>query len=75
VTDRLLDAGEVAERLHVPARWVKDAARDGKLPCVRLGRYVRFDLGDVLAWVEEQKAGGRATTFRRHRPVPETGTK
>ena len=73
--DRLLDASEVAELLHVPSRWVKDAAREGRLPCVRLGRYVRFDRRDVLAWVEEQKAGGRAATFRKHRPVAETTTR
>jgi excisionase family DNA binding protein len=75
VNDRLLDAGEVAELLHVPVRWVREATRAGKLPCVALGKYRRYDRGDVLAWVETQKGGGAAMAFRKHRPVPGGGTK
>jgi excisionase family DNA binding protein len=71
--DRLLDAGEVAELLAVPERWVREHARGGLLPHVRLGRYVRFDRADVLAWVDEQKAGGAA--WRKHRPVHRGGTR
>lgn len=70
---RLLTAPEVAELLAVPERWVRDHARDGLLPHVKLGRYVRFDRDDILAWVGEQKAGGAA--WRRHKPVPQAGTK
>jgi len=66
--DRLLDADEVAAMLHVPLRWVRDASRAGKLPCIRLGRYVRFDRDDVLTWIDEQKTGGASMTFRKHRP-------
>jgi len=75
VSDRLLTAGEVAKLLSVPERWVKDAACDGRIPCVRLGRYVRFDREDVLSWVAEQKTAGRPTAFRAHVPVPRAGTK
>src|SRR2546425_1029826 len=81
--DRLLDANEVAALLNVPVRWVRDATRAGKLPHVRLGRYRRYDSYDVLAWVEVQKAGGVAMSFRKHAPrarngavqVPGGGTK
>jgi excisionase family DNA binding protein len=73
--DRLLDEAEVAELLHVPRRWVRTAGREGKLPSVQLGRYRRYDRADVLAWVEAQKVGGGAMTFRKHVPaVPRTGT-
>ncbi len=65
--DRLLEAKEVAELLNVPERWVRDATRDERLPCVRLGRYRRYSREDVLRWVEAQKVGGGAT-WRRHRP-------
>jgi excisionase family DNA binding protein len=73
VTDRLLTAVEVAELLAVPERWVREHTRGGLIPCVTLGRYRRYDRGDVLAWVEEQKAGG--AVWRRHYPVPQGGTK
>jgi excisionase family DNA binding protein len=69
--DRLLEAAEVAAMFSVPERWVREATRAGRLPCVRLGRYVRYDRGDVLAWVEAQKTGGAAMTFRKHRPRAE----
>jgi excisionase family DNA binding protein len=72
--DRLLDADDVAALLNVPTRWVREATRSGRIPHVRLGRYVRYDRGDVLAWLGEQKSGGAPTTFRKHVPVPRGGT-
>lgn len=82
MSDRLLDADEVAGMLHVPVRWVRDATRAGKLPSVALGRYRRYDRGDVLGWVAEQKTGRAGMRFRKHRPntgngageVPGSGT-
>jgi excisionase family DNA binding protein len=65
--DRLLTAGEVADQLGVPVRWVREHTRSDAIPHVRLGRYVRYDRGDVLAWVESLKTGG-GPSFRRHRP-------
>lgn len=64
MSDRLLDAAAVAERLGVPKTWVLESARSGAMPCVRLGRYVRFDMADVEAWVEECKRPGRPIALR-----------
>ena len=64
MTERLLDAHEIAELLHVPVTWVRAEARADRLPCLRLGRYVRFDREAVIAWLEEQRAG----QWRKHRP-------
>jgi excisionase family DNA binding protein len=65
VSDRLLDAKAVAERLGVPESWVRESARSGAIPHVRLGRYVRFDLADVEAWLEACKRPGRSIVVRR----------
>jgi excisionase family DNA binding protein len=73
VSDRLLDAGEVAELLHVPERWVRDHTRSGLIPHVRLGRYRRYRWHVVEAWVAEQEAAGAA--WRTRRPAPHRGTK
>jgi excisionase family DNA binding protein len=62
---RLLDAREVAELLAVPKSWVLESARSGAMPCVRLGRYVRFDQADVETWLTECKQPGRLIAFRR----------
>jgi excisionase family DNA binding protein len=75
VSDRLLTAAEIAELLSVPERWVRESSRSGRIPHIKLGHYVRFDRDDVLAWVEQQKAGGAPTTFRKRTPVPGLGTK
>jgi excisionase family DNA binding protein len=44
----LLSPDELAERLKVPVSWVYEASRQNRIPTVRLGRYVRFRLNDVL---------------------------
>jgi excisionase family DNA binding protein len=67
VTDRLIDASDVAERLGVPVSWVCESARSGAIPCVRLGRYVRFDLADVEAWLESCKQPGQSIRLRQNR--------
>lgn len=66
MTDRLLDAAEVAELLSVPTSWVREHTRNGHLPHVELGRYKRYRIEKVLAYIEEQEAGGAA--WRKHRP-------
>jgi excisionase family DNA binding protein len=67
--DRLLNADEVASMLGVPVTWVREHSRNGHLPSVPLGRYVRYDQADVLAWVDAQKRGGAA--WGRYRPTVE----
>jgi excisionase family DNA binding protein len=42
VSTQLLTADELAVRWQVPAAHVYRLARDGRIPVVRLGRYVRF---------------------------------
>ena len=37
MTDRLLDANEVAELLNVPVSWVRESTRSGAMPCVERG--------------------------------------
>jgi excisionase family DNA binding protein len=64
--DRLLTAAEVADLLAVPTRWIREHTRGGLIPHVKLGRYVRYDRADVLAWIDAQKVGGAA--WRKHRP-------
>ena len=57
--EALLRAGDAAELLSVRTSWVYEAVRDGRLPCVRVGRHVRFLRGDLEAWVSEQRDPGR----------------
>ena len=52
--DRLLKAAEVAVILGMSKRWVEEQARAGEIPCVPLGRFVRFRREDVDQWIAEQ---------------------
>jgi excisionase family DNA binding protein len=64
MSERLLDANEVAALLNVPASWVREQSRTGTIPCLRLGRYVRFEREAVISWLGDQRAG----QWREHRP-------
>jgi excisionase family DNA binding protein len=69
VSERLVDAQAIAERLGVPVSWVRDQTRSGAMPCVELGRYRRYDLEDVDRWLAECKKPGRAIKFRSVSPT------
>ena len=51
---RLLTVAEVANWLAVSQSWVRDHAtgrRRPVLPCIKLGKSLRFDKGKVAEWV------------------------
>jgi excisionase family DNA binding protein len=66
MSERLLDADAVADRLNVPKSWVLESARAGAIPHVRLGRYVRFSWPDVQEWLAECRQPGRPIMLRRN---------
>ena len=51
----LLKVEELAAALNVPVSWVYKKAEQGALPCLRVGRYLRFDLARVLASLEASR--------------------
>ena len=55
----LLDAGQAAAILNLPQSWVAAEARAGRIPHVRLGRYVRFGRDELIAWCEGRTVGPR----------------
>jgi excisionase family DNA binding protein len=65
VTERLLTANEVADRLAVPVSWVRSSTRSGAIPHVQLGRYQRYRWPDVEAWLESCSKPGRVVSLRR----------
>jgi predicted DNA-binding transcriptional regulator AlpA len=68
----ILTPAQLAERLHVKPTWIYEQTRKradirnaDSFPHIKMGRYLRFDWSDVLAWLERQKRGG-VTNERRH---------
>ena len=60
LADRLLTAGQVAERWQVPTGHVYRLAREGRIPAVRVGRYYRFRVDALERWElqDDSVAGG-----------------
>ena len=67
MSERLLTADEVAELLAVPVSWVRESTRSGAMPCVALGRYRRYRLADVEAWLGACSKPGRPIALRAFR--------
>jgi hypothetical protein len=56
----LIDAAELANRWRLPESWVREQTRArafDPLPCVRFGRYVRFEWGSpkLAAWYDRRR--------------------
>ncbi len=59
-TPLLLTAREAAATLRISERLLWSLTHDGTLPCVRIGRAVRYELSDLRAFIAAQKQGGVA---------------
>jgi hypothetical protein len=56
----VIDAGELASRWRIPKSWILEQTRTRAIepiPCVRLGRYVRFEWNSpaLLRWWEKRR--------------------
>lgn len=58
--EKLVDIGEIAKRTGLPVSWIYVNAAKSKIPCYKLGKYVKFRLSEVEAWVQGQRQGPRA---------------
>jgi excisionase family DNA binding protein len=50
----LLRPEQAAELLAVKTSWVYDAVRGGRLPCLRIGKHVRFTRAMLEDWLSAQ---------------------
>ena len=51
----LLKPDEVAKILSICPRTLWQLTRDGKLPCIRINRSVRYDPKDLTEFIDNQK--------------------
>jgi excisionase family DNA binding protein len=47
----LLDVAEVAAYLRDSPRHIRRLVAERRIPCVKVGRYVRFDPDEIDAWL------------------------
>ena len=53
----LLTLPEVADILRTSEKTIRRLVAARRLPCVRFGRQLRFDRGDVSRWLAARKEG------------------
>ena len=51
-----LTTSQLALRLRLPRLWLRDEALSGRLPCLRVGRRLLFDLEAVQRALSERAA-------------------
>ena len=65
----LIDISTLAKLLGVGERYVRRMIAERRVPTVKVGRLVRFDLAEIRRWLEEQRRPGggslRAGGLRR----------
>lgn len=60
----LLSLPRAARRLGVPAKWLREQAERGKVPCLRAGARYLFDLDAVSQELGKQAAESRQGVAR-----------
>ncbi len=53
----LMDVDQLAAFLNVPKGWLYDRTRDktSGFPCIKIGKYVRFNLPEVIEFLKSQE--------------------
>jgi excisionase family DNA binding protein len=59
LTEPLLTPAEAASLLAVRRSWVYEAVRWGALPCLKIGRHVRFTRAMLEEWLATRARGSR----------------
>ncbi len=54
-----MTADELAQRLRVSTAWVYAETRAGRIPHIRLRRYVRYRRSMIAAWERDREGGAR----------------
>jgi excisionase family DNA binding protein len=59
---------EAAQALSISERTLWSLTHDGKIPCIRIGRSVRYDPADIREWIECQKPACKSAESKPELP-------
>ena len=54
MNQNLIGINEMAKKLDVPVSWLYSRTRTNDIPCVRVGKYVKFEESEVWEWLKMQ---------------------
>jgi PTS system nitrogen regulatory IIA component len=60
--ERLVPIEQAAEFLGVPTSWLYDQAARGKVPSYKVGKYRRFRVSELEAWISTRREGDPLVT-------------
>ena len=64
MSQNLLTVNELAESLNVHKSWIYSRTRESgtdAMPRIKVGKYYRFILDDVMDWLKNQQSGTKCT--------------
>jgi excisionase family DNA binding protein len=51
----LIGIREMSEKLSVPVSWLYQRTRTDEIPHYKIGKYVRFDVEQVMEWIKTKQ--------------------
>ena len=51
----LIGISEMASKLDVPVSWLYSRTRTNEIPHYKIGKYVRFDVEQVMEWIKTKQ--------------------
>jgi len=54
-----LTIDEAAALIRVPKSWLYDRTRTNTIPHIKLGKYLRFERDELVAWARQFRRDGR----------------
>lgn len=54
--DPLLKPEEVAKKLGFSKKTILVMAREDRIPCIRIGRFIRFDAAEIDRWLDRRRS-------------------
>jgi len=51
--NNLLSVDDLAEKLNIPKSRVYSFTRQGEIPMIKIGKYCRFQLDEVMNWLKK----------------------
>jgi hypothetical protein len=64
-TEKLMDAEGAREMTGIPSSWFLEAARQGRIPYIKAGKYVRFRMTDLIEALEVRPGHKVSMAFDR----------
>jgi excisionase family DNA binding protein len=60
-SEPLLTVPQLAARLQLDEKWIYEQTRAGKLPVIKCGKYLRFDLREVMEHLKREHQKNSST--------------